>query len=188
MNKLVHDPVHDPVNEPVNDVDLVNYSPIILTLISSYVLIQKSKLLFIYLSGYILNILINIGLKCIIKWPKPNENIDVFLAEKRLHKYISYDRYGMPSGHAQSMFYTLSFMYATKLVNIQLFLFFICITLIILYLSYQSYHSIEQIIVGSILGIVFGYSCFYYSQIIIRGPIQIKSNIEDYLGKEDYLG
>lgn len=80
-----------------------------------------------------------------------------------LKKYIKEERpvpsntYGMPSGHAQMMWFIVWYnMNEIKNIHIQLFLF-----LSALFISYdrvrREKHTMKQVVVGTIIGSVFGY-------------------------------
>lgn len=80
-----------------------------------------------------------------------------------LKKYIKEERpvpsntYGMPSGHAQMMWFIVWYnMNEIKNIYIQLFLF-----LSALFISYdrvrREKHTVKQVVVGTIIGSLFGY-------------------------------
>ena len=163
--------------------DISSYGPSILVILSCYILYNKPTLLFIYLLGYIINKLLNYLLKGAIKWPRPNEDIDKFMASMRLGQHIKNDRFGMPSGGAQSMYYSLAFIYFSKLAsNTQMICVYLIVLITLLARIYLNRHSFIQSFAGSVVGIGVGYLFFYYSQMKIRGPIQIRAAIEDYIG------
>jgi membrane-associated phospholipid phosphatase len=70
--------------------------------------------------------------------------------------------YGMPSGHAQSVFFSLIFIhYALK--NDWLTFFYFCIAIItaVQRIIYKN-HSLEQVIAGGIVGGCLGYLAWIY--------------------------
>ena len=155
--------------------------PIILLLISCYLLSSKKNLLIIFIMGYIFNLIFNLILKGIIQQPRPNENSRLFNLEllniKRCDnklKRIGYDRYGMPSGHAQLFFYISSFMaFALKNINISIFYFGISLLTIrqrVIFLQ----HTILQVFIGSGIGILMGYLFYKYGDKLITGIIRRK--------------
>ena len=83
------------------------YGPGLIFIIAIYLLYKTPLLVTTFTIGYVLNILFNYLLKGIFRMPRPNENMKKFDAEIRLNKYIDLDRFGMPSGHAQTMLYSL---------------------------------------------------------------------------------
>ena len=120
-----------------------SYGPSILGLLSCYILYKKPVLLFVYLFGYIINKLLNYFLKGTIKWPRPNEDMVKFMASMRLDNHIKNERYGMPSGGAQSMYYSLAFIYFSNLASCPQMICAYLITLITLSTRiYLNHHSI----------------------------------------------
>jgi membrane-associated phospholipid phosphatase len=91
-------------------IDYIGYLGPFLLLLSSIILLRtKGTLLSVYVVGYVLNLIINVILKDIIKQPRPSEDLSIFNASVAHGKRISFDRYGMPSGHAQMAFYSTTF-------------------------------------------------------------------------------
>ena len=145
-----------------------NWGPSFLGVITLFLLWQKSTLFFYYIIGYILNCIVNIVLKGLIQQARPSDDGKLLkIALKNGKKSIfrdgiPYDIFGMPSGHAQCCFYTTFYIWFA-LKNMYLFLAFFIFSLII---SFQrvffNYHSILQIIVGSIVGVLLAY-LFYYA-------------------------
>ena len=138
--------------------DLIGYNgPIILFFTSIFLLYKKNILLSLYIIGSILNLAINNILKEIIKQPRPDEDIQIFNASKMLNKRFGPDKYGMPSGHTQTVFFSLVFFYMiTRSINWLIIMLFIAVCTISQRLIYRK-HTIIQIIVGGIIGSVYGY-------------------------------
>lgn len=138
--------------------------PFLLYFIICILLWNKSNLFWYYNIGIIVNIFFNIFLKLLWKEPRPNEDKRVFQIALRQKNPIFYDGglyyniFGMPSGHAQTAFFSTAFIiqhnkkYAPFLILFSL--------LIICQRIYFSHHSFSQVLVGSIVGAVLGYS-FY---------------------------
>lgn len=160
------------------------YGPVILNFISFYLLWDKENLIFYYIIGIFVNSLLNLILKGIFKQPRPSEDIKLFnLAiknDKRFtNKYgIPYDIFGMPSGHAQSSLYSTVFIYLS-IKNINILLLYLLISFITCAQRvYYKHHSVIQIIVGAIVGAIFGYFIYYLSQKNLQGTIKEKP--DDY--------
>ena len=164
------------------------YGPGLIFIIAVYLLYTKHILLMTFIIGYVLNILFNFMLKGIFRMPRPNENMKKFDAAIRLNKYMNLNRFGMPSGHAQTMIFTLVFVSFALLstknkvngINTNQNWVALMIVLSIITLAHRVHfnmHSLEQIFVGSIIGALIGYGFFYYSQIRIRGSL---NNKDDY--------
>jgi membrane-associated phospholipid phosphatase len=84
----------------------------------------------------------------------------------------------MPSGHAQSVFFSTIFIYlALKQKNI-LFLYIIISFIVCYQRVYYEYHTLSQVIVGSIVGSSFAYFVYYLVREKIKGKIREKP--DDY--------
>jgi membrane-associated phospholipid phosphatase len=139
--------------------------------LSIYLLFDKTRLLFLFIICYFLNIIINLILKGLIQQPRPNEDHRLFNLEllniqrsKTKEYMISYNRYGMPSQHAQLAFYSTIYIYFALKNNIWTIFY----SLLALFTLYQrvlyNYHTLFQVIVGSIIGGVFSFLLHYYHQ------------------------
>jgi membrane-associated phospholipid phosphatase len=128
-----------------------DYIPYVLLLLNIYLLRNETEtnILIYYIVGFFINNYINIILKNYIKDERPYWNIK--------------SKYNMPSGHSQSTFYSIAFifiyLYKNKLLNsnILLVLFyltngFITIRNCIVY----NYHTKDQIFYGGLLGSILG--------------------------------
>jgi len=127
--------------------------------------------------GYLLNILIIIILKLLFQQPRPKERLDQFYAKRANGRLYYYD-YGMPSGHAESTFFSTVYIWlATQNVWITAVYFIICWATIYQRLISNS-HDIWQIIVGAILGSLFAYVVAVYVKRMIPGVL--KRKLEEY--------
>jgi hypothetical protein len=137
-------------------------SPLILLLISIFNLWNQKKYLISYLVFFIGNTIVNKILKIIIKQKRPDNGIKIFN-----ESYTGVERYGMPSGHLQSVFFSLSFLYLVKGSPIWLIieLFIAAITF------YQRWkykqHTFEQLLIGSFIGILIAYLSFNFTKIFL---------------------
>jgi len=127
------------------------YGPVILFAITFYYLINKTPYLIVFIFGSIINSMVN----KLIKKPRPNNEINVL------------EQYDFPSGHAQSAFFSLTFLALTNTsYTITYFMTFIC--LISLYERYiYKRHTIKQLIIGSIIGTIFSYILVYITQLYL---------------------
>jgi len=140
----------------------------------------------VFFLGYLMNKELNQGLKLLFKEPRP-EPMDMLQQQKydifgSYHRWLYGDNkiyiphahiYGMPSGHAQSAGYCLAFFYTifSKIIqNSQrissifgIWIVLIVINVVTLYQrwAYKA-HTIGQLALGNIVGIVFG-GCVVYS-------------------------
>jgi membrane-associated phospholipid phosphatase len=156
------------------------YGPIILIILSWYLLWNNKYLFFYYNIGIFLNSILNLILKGIIQEPRPmfdNKKVDLVKTNAKHYFFqngIPFDIFGMPSGHAQMSFFTTIFIYLS-LEHINLFYLYTVYSIIICYQRVQyEYHSISQVIVGSIVGTVFGYYIYKLTREKIKGKISEK--------------
>ncbi len=135
------------------------YAPFILVVINSYSMWEK----YIYFIFYLIFIFINEGLnrylKLIFKQPRPigyGDNTEMRIVYKGAHLY------GMPSGHAQSVFFSLIYSWLV-LESPYLFIFelFICFVSLYQRIKYKK-HTLNQVLIGSLVGGSFGFFGYYF--------------------------
>ena len=141
----------------INIIDMIGFTgPLILLLVGILMLWSNKYFWCAYLVIFIINILINKLAKVIIKQPRPDDGISVMNEE-----YTGIEMYGMPSAHAQSVFMSLTFLYLVKQSPAWLLgeLFIASLTV------YQRWkynrHTLEQLGVGALLGILVAYVGYY---------------------------
>ena len=160
--------------------EIGQYGPVILIVLSVYLLWNKRNLLFYYIIGAFVNAILNLVLKGIFQQPRPSEDYDKFnLALKNGKRFIfkngvPFDVFGMPSGHAQSVLYSTAFIYlALQKTNIlYLYLFFSLLT--IMQRVVYNHHTVFQVIVGAFVGILIGYLVFSLAEKKIKNRIREK--------------
>lgn len=164
--------------------ELAGYGPIFLIIISWYYLWDHTNLFFYFNVGLFTNAILNVILKAIIQEPRPmfdSKKIKLLTTHARgffFQNGIPFDIYGMPSGHAQSAFYMTVFMYLA-LKHTNLLYLYIIISLLICYQRVKfDYHSISQVVVGSIIGSSFAYIVNYLAREKIKGKIRERQ--DDY--------
>ena len=163
--------------------EIGEYGPIILLIITCYFLWNKSNMLFYYVIGFFINSILNIILKGIIQQPRPLEDKTQFNAAIKNGKHfifkdtgIPFDIFGMPSGHAQSCLYSTGFIFLTlKRTNILFFYLFISI-ITIYQRIHDNLHNIIQIFVGAIIGLLFSYGVYYFANQKTKGLIREKKD------------
>ena len=160
------------------------YGPIILIIYSCYLLWDKSNLFFYYVVGIFINAILNLIIKGIIQEPRPSEDLKTFeLSLKNGRRFlfkdgIPHDIFGMPSGHTQSSLFSSVFIFLS-LRKVNIFGFYLLISFIVMAQRVAfEYHTIPQVIVGAIVGMLFGYFMFYMAQNKLMGVIREK--IDDY--------
>jgi membrane-associated phospholipid phosphatase len=164
--------------------ELGGYGPLLLIILSWYLLWHHNKLFFYFNVGLFANAVLNLILKGVIQEPRPmfdSKKIKLMTTHARdyfLQNGILFDIYGMPSGHAQAAFFMSIFMYLSlKHTNLlYLYLFF---SLLICYQRIKyNFHSISQVIVGIIIGSGFAYIVYQLARENIKGKIMEK--LDDY--------
>jgi len=97
---------------------------------------------------YFINDAINQLCKITIKQERPADGKKIIN-----EPYFSADKYGMPSRHSESAFFSCFYLFLVKGdVNVLIFELFICALTLYQRIKYRQ-HTIEQLCVGSILGI-----------------------------------
>lgn len=154
--------------------------PIILLLISSYLLWDKPTLFYYYQFGFITSAILNIILKGILKYPRPSEDPKEFnLALKNGKRFIfkngiPHDIFGMPSGHSQASMFTTAFIFLA-LKNTKITLIFLIMSLLIMYQRIKdNHHTFIQVFVGAIVGMLYAYLFYYFSQQSLTGKLNEK--------------
>ena len=160
-----------------NTIDYIGYSGPVLLLISSiYLLWDKKTFLSIYLIGLMFNIILNFVLKGLIQQARPTEDKRLFNLEILKGDRISYDRYGMPSGHAQSAFYSTIFVYLV-LKNNSITAVYLLVSFIILYqrIKYKN-HTFLQVVIGSFIGSIMSFLVYTYGKKVLKGLLLSKKD------------
>jgi membrane-associated phospholipid phosphatase len=149
-------------------------APVILFIISIFLLQNKTKYLQIYIIGSILNNILNAILKYAIKEPRPSKDsriLEIAIANER---FVNFDKYGMPSGHAQNCGFNLAFI-TLVLNNSFITGLYLVISFISLYQRYKYFkHTILQLIIGFMLGLGFGYMIYHVGNKWIKGNLTMK--------------
>jgi len=158
-------------------VDYIGYlGPFILLIATVLLLKSKSVLLTYYIIGYVLNIGVNIILKSLIQQPRPSEDLHVFNASIAQGKRIGFDVYGMPSGHAQNVFYSAGFIFFA-LGNPIITAIYLAIAINTAYqrVKYKN-HTILQVMFGGVIGTVVGLTLYFFSSKKITGLLKYKKD------------
>ena len=150
------------------------YAPLIQFILTLFLLRNMPIYLQVYVAGTILNNIINIILKLVLKEPRPNNQQKAIEIGVVNGAWIGFDKFGMPSGHAQNCGYNLAFIILT-LHNQFITTLFASITIISLLQRYlYKQHTILQLIVGLFVGIGFGYLIYLLGTKYIMGNIKMK--------------
>jgi len=138
-----------------------SFGPVITFFITNLNLVSQKKYLYSYLIFSCINHFLNPILKLIIREPRPKIKIESHEdLESRIKEWQD-DKFGMPSYHAQSVFFSTTYLYLVQSNNYVLILnLFICALTV-----YQRWkfdrHDIRQLIAGSLIGITVGFIATY---------------------------
>jgi membrane-associated phospholipid phosphatase len=152
------------------------FAPVILFILTLFLLRNMPTYLQFYVAGNILNNILNIILKIIIKEPRPNDEQKAIEIGVVNGSRIGFDKFGMPSGHAQNCGYNLAFINLT-LDNLFITTLYILITIVSLLQRYlYKNHTILQLVVGLVVGLGFGYLTYLLGNKYITGNIKTKKD------------
>jgi membrane-associated phospholipid phosphatase len=152
------------------------YAPIILFFLTLILLRNKVNFLQFFVAGFILNNILNILLKLLFKHPRPSNDIKTLEIAVNNGVRIGFDKFGMPSGHAQNCGFCLTFIFLTLHNPFYTFLYHF-ITIVSLFQRYLFHnHSILQLFIGLIIGSLVGYSTYFLANKFIVGNITLKND------------
>ena len=159
-----------------------SYGPLILLFLSMFLLWNNHNLFFYYTVGIFVNTILNIILKAIIQQPRPTEDLKKFnLALTHGKRFlfkdgVPFNIFGMPSGHAQSAFFSTVFIYLSLRQENLLYFYTLFSLLIISQRVIFNYHTILQVIAGAIVGATFAYFVYYLAREKMKGHIREKKD------------
>ena len=143
-----------------------HYGPPILFLITFYSLFERHIYMFVFLFGSLINCWMNMLLKQIFREPRP-QNPMTFIDSNDM---IGNNYYGLPSGHAQSVFFSLTFFYkvikpASNSNTIFILYIMSCICILTLYQRWKyRRHTIKQLLFGAIVGSFFAWTLVFITK------------------------
>lgn len=161
----------------VKILDYLGYlGPLILLVSTIFFIKKKDTLLTYYIFGYGINIIVNILLKVLIKQPRPSEDINVFNASIAQGRRVEFDVYGMPSAHAQNVFYSTAFIsFALKSPAISLVYLLISINTGRQRIKYKN-HTLLQVVCGAGVGLITGYITYLFGMKNLIGLLKYKKD------------
>jgi len=146
--------------------DKLGYNGPLIMFILSIICLSKTNLyLYGYLFFWVLNKISNEELKMIFREPRPKGFDEINAFDN--NKFEGAHRYGMPSGHAQTTFFSIAYLwYVFRSLNILFSGVFIGMLTVIQRWKYKK-HSAKQLLIGSILGIFFAYISYFIVHLFI---------------------
>ena len=152
------------------------YAPIILFMLSLFLLRNLKTYLYVFVSGFILNNILNIILKLFIKEPRPSKDQKAIEIGVVNGARIGFDKFGMPSGHAQNCGYFIAFI-TMALNNPFISTLYLLISVISLFQRYLfNNHSALQLVIGFSIGFGFGLLLYQLGAKYIMGNIKMKKD------------
>ena len=135
---------------------------------------HKLNYMIIYIIGFVINIILNYILKGLFQQPRPTDEIHLFKMEQLYRKQLGFEKYGMPSGHAQMVFYSTMFNYYL-IGNTKINILCLIISLITVYQRVEfKNHTILQVLVGSFIGMFMGHIFYYLGEKHSKGLLKPK--------------
>lgn len=150
----------------IRQTDLIGfYGPLIIGFINCIYLWRRKIFLITYALFFIVNSFINGILKNIIQEPRPTGQI--YLNEYDIVPNTAPSKYGMPSGHAQSTGYSITFLYLVVHSPALLILTAFIGSLTIYQRFKYRRHTIPQLIVGLAVGSLVAIISYKATQLLI---------------------
>ncbi|CAF3674469.1 unnamed protein product [Rotaria sordida] len=164
------------------------------------ILFRRDIQTIMYLNGFFLSGIINYYLKITFKQQRPERKMHFILARDRMDYY---EIHGMPSGHAQSFFYFMTYLSIFVILKSQIpgasyvcsirhrcfiLVQFIAAILVAYSRVYLYYHTIAQVVVGGLIGVIFACIWYYFTnyQFIKYVPFITDLSLAKYLLIRDY--
>jgi len=148
----------------------IGYNGPVILFLTTLFLMPSKTLVLAFVIGSILNIAINAILKECIAEPRPSaeyQHIDIYgkIHAKKTLEQGNTHQYGMPSGHAQSVWFSVFYVWYV-LQNVGITAMY---TVLAIYTSVQrvqlNNHTSTQVIVGAIIGGFLGYLTYKYRRL-----------------------
>ena len=159
---------------------------VILFLYGLFFLRFQINYLSFFVIGLLFNSILNMFLKAWWKQPRPSSTTDLknLLAKYGLpfcYKYgFTSDEFAMPSGHSQNVAFILSYLYFTNSSRVSVYAYLLGL-LVIFHRFLFGFHTVNQIMVGILFGLVVSYCFYYISKRKIIGFLKNKKD-DNYFG------
>jgi membrane-associated phospholipid phosphatase len=139
------------------------YIPYFLNILTIVLLFKYTSyfLTFFYIVGIVFNSILNFVIKVFVKQPRPKQD-RALLSNKNINTLrFGFDKWGFPSGHAQSCAYSTIMTFFVFNKNIHLFMLYLLLSSFTCYQRIENYnHTLFQVIGGLLIGSLFGF--FWY--------------------------
>ena len=154
---------------------LGRYDPFVMFIIFSIILKAKTVTTESYVIGFVMNTLINPVIKLIVKQRRPDRKSMTYLSAtidksknpndfKHPPSFVEQatdaHRYGMPSGHAQTAFFSLIYIWLAYRHTIITSLFLLLTIITCIQRLVARKHYLDQVIIGAIIGGLLAFFCF----------------------------
>lgn len=150
------------------------YAPMLLLFITVFFLRNRCTYLKFFLFGYAGTFALNTALKLLIQEPRPSKDMRTLEIAIKNGQRLGFDKYGMPSGHAQTCGFCLAFM-TMLFKSSSISLFYSIISIIAMYQRYiYKNHTISQLIVGFIIGAATGILVYFVGYKTVKGFLKMK--------------
>lgn len=153
----------------------VHCTPFLLFGLALMVIGKRNVFFYYYVGGFLLNYLLNLGLKTVIKQPRPDSDVSWLRTMETHGHYVDPQLYGMPSGHAQESFFSLLFVYGLTQNQTHereqkyIWIFLLLCFLVMCHRVLKRRHTVFQVLVGAVLGSVVGYGFYELASQQIKG-------------------
>jgi membrane-associated phospholipid phosphatase len=160
---------------------LGEWSIIIIFFLSCFLLRYQANYLIFFIVGFVLNLILNMFLKSMIKQPRPSTSDDLRrLLEKHglpfAYRYkLTSDSFGMPSGHAETTMFCLAFLYFVDAKQIH-GLLYVLVLLILWNRLFFEFHTILQVIVGSLIGVAVAWIFYKLARRGLTGRLTMRKD------------
>lgn len=147
---------------------LGRYGPFIMLILSLIILRAKTVTTHAYIAGFVMNTLINPIIKLIIKQRRPDREKSTTVLSATIDKSKNLNdlkhppsfveeatdahRYGMPSGHAQTAFFSLVYIWLTYRDTTITIVYLLLTVITCIQRIVARKHYLDQVIMGAIIG------------------------------------
>lgn len=158
----------------VDVISIGEYGNLWVVLLSCVLLYKRSKYMVYYGIGVLVNELLNIVLKSVIRQPRPMFDTIMFNhSYGNLYGNLPYNMYGMPSGHAQIVWFSVVYMYYVVRSWLVTFVYLFVAVLTSCQRIRDRWHTPFQVLVGVLLG---GCSGYYFSHQYVKEVYSAKGD------------